>query len=317
MIETLPLLAFPSSGTLTIMIFHRVLSAPDPLRPGEPDTARFDRLMRFVAGSFTVLPLPDAVAALADDRLPRRTCCITFDDGYADNLTNALPILERYRLPATVFVATGYLDGGRMFNDAIIDAIGKTPKAVLDLSEIELGIYPVGDTAERQAAVAAILRQIKFRAPELRDAQVRRFLEIAECGPLPDDIMLSSGQLREMSRRGIEIGGHTVAHTILTTLEDDRALREMIEGRERIEAVTGRTVSSFAYPNGLPGRDFADRHVAMARAAGFARAVTTAPGVGRPGCDVFRLPRFTPWARSLVKASAQLVRNARQDAVMA
>ena len=201
-----------------------------------------------------------------------------------------------------------------MFNDAIIDAIGRTPKTVLDLSEIELGFHRVGDTAEKRAAVAEILRQIKFREPDLRDAQVRRFLEIAECGPLPDDIMLNSGQLREMSRRGIEIGGHTVAHTILTTLDDDRALREMIDGRERIEAITGRTVTSFAYPNAMPGRDFADRHVGMARSAGFARAVTTASGVGRPGSDVFRLPRFTPWARSLVKASAQLVRNARQDA---
>lgn len=312
MIERLPLLAWPLRPTLTILIFHRVLPAIDPLRPGEPDIQRFDRMMGFLARNFNVMSLPEAAAGLAEGRLPRRACCITFDDGYADNLTNALPILERYRLPATVFVATGYLDGGRMFNDSVVDAIAATGKIALDLGEIDLGRHSLRDADEKRAAVAAILAQLKIRPPELRDAQVARFLGIAECGPLPRDIMLTSAQVGELSRRGVEIGGHTVAHTILTTLDDQRALDEMREGKERLEAITGETVTSFAYPNGRPGRDFTSRHVQLVRAAGFARAVTTAPGVGRPRSDMFQLPRFTPWATEPFKASAQLVRNAWQ-----
>lgn len=311
MIKKLPLLFWPRRQTLTTLIFHRVLPAPDALRPGEPDPVRFDQLMRFIAGNFAVLPLPEAVARLQNGTLPRRACCITFDDGYADNLTIALPILEKYRLPATVFVATGYLDGGRMFNDAVIDAIALSRKDQLDLRKLDLGLYPLGSNEEKLAAVSAILNRIKFSPPELRDQQVAGILEAADCGPLPADIMLTSKQVKELAERGVEIGGHTVAHTILTTLDDDRALEEIKVGKQQLEAITGKTVTSFAYPNGKPGRDYAEHHVPLVKAAAFKRAVSTASGVGVCESDKYQLPRFTPWGNSEFKIAAQLVRNAR------
>lgn len=311
MIEKLPFLFWPRCQTLTTLIFHRVLPASDPLRPGEPDPARFDQLMRFVAGNFDVLPLPEAVARLQNGTLTRRACCITFDDGYADNLTIALPILEKYRLPATVFVATGYLDGGRMFNDAVIDAIALAQNATLDLRTLELGVFPLGTREEKRAAIDAILNRIKFSPPELRDQQVAGILEAAACGPLPTDIMLTSRQVKELAGRGLEIGGHTVAHTILTTLDDERALDEITTGKRQLEAIIGKPVTSFAYPNGKPGRDYTKHHVPLVKVAGFERAVSTAPGVGVCGADTFQLPRFTPWGSSVFKNAAQLVRNAR------
>jgi peptidoglycan/xylan/chitin deacetylase (PgdA/CDA1 family) len=310
MIEKIPLLAWPPGQVLTILIFHRVLTRLDPLRPSEPDAKRFDALMRFMASNFTVLPLVGAVDLLERGKLPRRACCITFDDGYADNLTIAQPILEKYGLPATVFVATGYLDGGRMFNDAVIDAIAATAKPMLDLSDFDLGQHALQTLEEKQAAVAAILNQIKFRPPQLRDEQLHAMLERTECGLLPKDIMLTSAQVQELARRGVEIGGHTVAHTILTTLDNERALEEMCSGRQRLEELLAKPVTSFAYPNGKPVRDYAARHVAMARAAGFERALSTASGAARETSDIFQLPRFTPWASNLARAAVQLTRNA-------
>lgn len=311
MIEKLPLLAWPRRQTLTTLIFHRVLPAPDPLRPGEPDPARFDQLMRFIAGNFAVLPLSEAVDRLQRRTLPRRTCCITFDDGYADNLTIALPILEKYKLPATVFVATGYLDGGRMFNDAVIDAIALAKTELLDLRPLDFGLYPLSTVKDKRGAVAAILNRIKYSEPQLRAEQVAVILDAVACGPLPTNIMLTSEQLRELALRGVEIGGHTVAHTILTTLEDDRALEEMVQGKQKLETIIGKPVTSFAYPNGKPERDYAARHVPLVRQAGFERAVSTASGVGVSGCDIYQLPRFTPWGASLVRKGVQLVKNAR------
>lgn len=311
MIEKLPLLAWPRRQTLTTLIFHRVLPAPDPLRPGEPDQLRFDQLMRFIAGNFAVLPLPEAVNQLQRGTLPRRACCITFDDGYADNLTIALPILEKYKLPATVFVATGYLDGGRMFNDAVIDAIALAKTDLLDLRLLDLGLFPLSTVEDKRGAIAAILNRIKYSDPQLRAEQVAGILDTATCGPLPTDIMLTSQQLRELARRGVEIGGHTVAHTILTTLEDDQALEEMAQGKHQLEAMIGKPVTSFAYPNGKPERDYAAQHVPLVRQAGFERAVSTAFGVGVAGSDIYQLPRFTPWGTSEIKMAVQLLRNAR------
>ena len=311
MIESLPLLAWPPfRQALTILIFHRVLAVPDPLRPGEPDVAGFDRFMGFIARHFDVLPLRDAAARLKQGRLPRRACCISFDDGYADNLTIALPILEKYRLPATVFIATGYLDGGRMFNDAVIDAIAATGHPRLDLTGIGLGEHALAGFEARRAAIAAILEQLKYRPPEQRRENVARLLELADGGPLPTDIMLTAAQVKALSQRGIEIGGHTVNHPILASVEDDVARQEITAGKQRLETITGKPVLTFAYPNGRPHRDYAARHVAMVRELGFELAVSTAHGVGNPESDVFQLPRFTPWGATNLRRSAQMLRNA-------
>lgn len=311
MIEKLPFIFWPRCRILTTLIFHRVLPAPDPLRPDEPDVARFDQLMHYVAANFAVLPLPEAVDRLIRGTLPHRACCITFDDGYADNLTIALPILEKYRLPATVFVATGYLDGGRMFNDAVIDAIALSKNTELDLNGIDLGLHPLNTTAQKLAAIECILSHMKFSEPSLRNRQLAGILEAAACGPLSTDIMLTSQQTKELASRGVEIGGHTVAHNILTTLENDHALEEISNGKQQLEALINRPVTSFAYPNGKPFRDYAKSHIPLVRQAGFERAVTTAPGVANQQTDCWQIPRFTPWDRSIVGWSVRLARNAR------
>lgn len=311
MIEALPLLAWPvHRQALTILMFHRVLPAPDALRPGEAVAAVFDRQMAFLASHFSVLPLAQAVGSMRRGALPRRACCITFDDGYADNLTVALPILERYRLPATVFVATGYLDGGRMFNDAVIDAVARAAGPTLNLQGMGLGHYPLRTIEERRAAVSAVLEHLKYQPPAEREAGVASLIRLAGCGALPTDTMLTSEQLLELSRRGVEIGGHTVAHTILSTLDDDQARQEMALGKQQLEAIVGKPVSTFAYPNGRPHRDYSARHAAIAREVGFELAVTTAHGVGNTDSDVFQLPRFTPWGASVTMLGARMMRNA-------
>ena len=310
MIDRLPLLAWPNQPVLTTLIFHRVLAAPDPLRPFEPDIDRFDLLMSFVARNLAVLELADAVDRLRRGALPRRACCITFDDGYSDNLTIALPILEKFCLPATVFVATGYLDGGRMFNDAVIDCISLTNEPRLDLRSLGLGVHVLNSNAAKSTAVAAILDVLKFSDPERRNQQVDGLLQVAACGGLPTDIMLTSDQLREMSRRGVEIGGHTVTHPVLTSVGNDRALSELAEGKRCLERIVGKPVSSFAYPNGRPTRDYGSQHVVMAKEVGFERAVTTAAGVAVRSTDAFQLPRFSPWNRSMFAWNASLARNA-------
>ena len=108
-----------SRARLSILIFHRVHAARDELFPGEPTAEEFERLVRHLGTFFVALPLAEAIRSLAAGTLPARALCITFDDGYADNLTIAAPILARHSMPATVFVATGFLDEGCMWNDRV------------------------------------------------------------------------------------------------------------------------------------------------------------------------------------------------------
>ncbi|MCK9259472.1 MAG: polysaccharide deacetylase family protein [Azoarcus sp.] len=123
-------------GRLSIFIFHRVLSAPDPLFPDEVDIERFSQILDWIGAWFNVVPLSRAVDDLAAGTLPARAAAITFDDGYADNLLNAAPCLAERGMPASFFIATGFLDGGRMFNDNVIEAVRHTTLDHIELSSI-------------------------------------------------------------------------------------------------------------------------------------------------------------------------------------
>jgi peptidoglycan/xylan/chitin deacetylase (PgdA/CDA1 family) len=112
---------------LIVLTYHRVLPAPDPMLTAEPDAGLFEAQMTFLARYMVVLPLVEALRRLEAGTLPRRAIAITFDDGYANNAQVALPILRRLGLPATFFIATGYLDGGCMWNDAVIETLRRCP----------------------------------------------------------------------------------------------------------------------------------------------------------------------------------------------
>lgn len=291
---------------LAILIFHRVLPQPDALLEEEPDAARFDWQMRVLAEHFNVLPLGEASARLAAGTLPARAVAITFDDGYADNAAVALPILQRHGLTATFFVSTGYLGGGMMFNDRIIEALRRAPGPALELSAHGLGCHPVGSVGERRRAVAAVIRAIKHRPPEERSRLADAVVEA--CGvSLPDDLMMRPEQVRELHRAGMEVGGHTVSHPILAKLPADAARAEIAQGRAALEAIIGDRVNLFAYPNGRPGQDYLPEHVKMVAGMGFSAAVSTRWGAAGGGSPQFELPRFTPWDRTPARFAARLI----------
>src|SRR5687768_16576249 len=106
----------PWSRCLSILIYHRVIPEPDPLLPDEICARQFDWHLALLGRWFRVLALAEAVAQLRDGTLPARAACVTFDDGYADNVSAALPLLRKHGMPATFFLATAYLVGGRMWN---------------------------------------------------------------------------------------------------------------------------------------------------------------------------------------------------------
>lgn len=295
-------------GRLSILIFHRVLAEPDPLFPDEPDAARFDSVCAWLGQWLNVLPLAEAVTRLKDRSLPARAACITFDDGYADNCTQALPILERHSLPATFFIATGFLDGGRMWNDTLIESIRSARTGSLDLGALGLGALPLRSLEDRRAALARIIPALKHLEPDAREAAVARVAELC-AAELPDDLMLTSAQLGELHAAGMGIGAHTVTHPILARCDEATARREIVTGRAELEALIGERVGLFAYPNGKPGTDYLPVHAAMIEELGFDAAVSTAPGASAPGDDIYQLRRFTPWDRPRWKFGLRLALN--------
>jgi peptidoglycan/xylan/chitin deacetylase (PgdA/CDA1 family) len=302
------LLRLASAPRLSVLAYHRVVREHDAMRPGEPTPAQFEARMRWVAANFEVLPLAEAVRALREDRLPRRALSITFDDGYADNHDLALPILRRLGLPATFFVATGYLDGGCMFNDVVIEALRHAPGPELALEDLGFGRHPVGSVAQRRQAVGRILERLKYGEPTRRHELARRIAERAGIGD-PAGLMMTSQQVAALHAAGMAVGAHTVSHPILTQIPLDRAREEIVASRERLQEITGARVRLFAYPNGKPLRDYGRQHAQLAREVGFDAAVSSAWGAARAGDDLYQLPRFTPWDRANWRFALRLVKN--------
>ncbi|ANB03759.1 polysaccharide deacetylase [Ectothiorhodospira sp. BSL-9] len=297
-----------SQARLSILIYHRVLPEPDPLLPSDPDAATFRWQMQVVSKLFNVVPLSEAVKRLQNGTLPPRAACITFDDGYADNHDVALPILREQGLPATFFVATGFLDGGMMFNDRVLETIRRMPSGDLDLVDIGLGKRRIDGLGERKALIKEVIQSVKYLESGEREEKVAQLA--AECPQaLPTDLMMTSAQLKGLDAAGMEIGGHTHSHPILARLEDDQARADILKGKEILESLLSHDVRLFAYPNGKPGSDYLATHAEMVRACGFDAAVSTAWGVSTAQTDRYQLARFTPWDATPGRFGLRLARN--------
>ena len=296
---------------LSVLVLHRVLASPDALFPEAIDAARFDQMCGWLKSLFNVLPLDEAVRRLRAGSLPERALAISFDDGYADNYSQALPILVRHGLPATFFITTGFIGGGRMWNDTVIEAVRRTALSALDLRDLmggEPSVYALDGSANRRAAIEAIIGQAKYLAIEERERVANEIAERADA-TLPTDLMMTARQVVDMRRAGMQIGAHTVSHPILAKLDERAARREIQDSKRYLEDVLGERVGLFAYPNGKPGEDYTPGIVALARETGFDAAVSTAWGAAHRATDPFELPRFTPWDRSRLRFGARMANN--------
>jgi peptidoglycan/xylan/chitin deacetylase (PgdA/CDA1 family) len=300
-------------GRLAILIYHRVLPGIDPMRTFEVDAATFDWHMQLVARYFTPLPLSEAIERLDTDSLPRRALCVTFDDGYADNHDVALPLLRRWNVPATFFVTTAHLNGGMMWSDGVIEALRFIPGDHVNLDDIGLGNHSLTDTKDRAAAALAILLKARYLHPRERLTLVERLTD--SIGTLPvSRLMMTAEQIVALRAAGMEIGGHTVSHPILTQVADTEGWDEIVHNKEELESVLGEKLCLFAYPNGSPGKDYAARHIDMVKRAGYTAAVSTAWGAAASAVDRYQLPRVMPWDATAIRFGLRLLLCYGQDA---
>jgi peptidoglycan/xylan/chitin deacetylase (PgdA/CDA1 family) len=304
----LQLLAPGGSETpLSILIFHRVLERPDDLFPDEMHAQEFDRICQWMSSWFNVLPLDIAVAKLKSSSLPARPACITFDDGYRDNHDVAMPILRKHGLPATFFIATGFLDGGRMWNDSVIESIRLT-KVQEELNLGQLGSYAMTSIADRARAIQKLVGQIKYLPNEQRHAATEQIRAAADV-ELPNNLMMSSEQVKALHSAGMQIGAHTKSHPILARLTDGEAYQEIEESKLMLEALLNDRVRLFAYPNGKPGEDYLPRDVSAVKRLGFDAAVSTRWGVSTGTHDPFEIRRFTPWDKQRHRFGLRMLTN--------
>ena len=288
-----------------VLLYHRVAErAPDPLglcvHPGH-----FEEHLE-VLRSERVVPL----AELAGGEVQDGAVAISFDDGYADNLHEALPRLEEAGLPATVFAATGHIARGEGFFWDALTRLLLGEGAVPDRLAVDIGgeerSWPLGSGEERERARYDLHHLLQPRSPEV----IAAVLDQLGARPGDGDVPVGPDGLAALAR-GVDVGAHTRRHVSLR-FQPPEVQRAEIEGsRDDVEEWTGRRPTGFSYPFGIPGRDFVPRTERLVEAAGFAYAVGNAPGLLTPETNRFAIPRFVPpsagrdeFARWLTKVRA-------------
>ncbi|MBA4291116.1 MAG: polysaccharide deacetylase [Pseudomonas sp.] len=304
-----PFLQLLSKDKLSVFQFHKIPKQAHVLVPGDITLAGFERMLDQVVSQFCVLPLEDAAARLKTGRLPRRAACITFDDGYADWMTGALPALRQRNLHATFFITTGQFGNGPpLWHERIQAAVLAHPGPVLEMGLPSLGQPSLATLAERQALVVQLEQELKYLTLSAREQALSR-LEAA-AGVHPESLpRMSAAQLRDLQSQGFGVGGHTVNHPILDYCNEAELVEEVAGVREQLAAIVGGPIVGFAYPNGRPHADFSRHHVEAVRRAGYHYAVTTHWGVANRCTSSFQIPRFTPWAERQWHALFQTGRN--------
>ena len=293
---------------IRILFTHRVL---DDTAREERDWARawghmtrreFESRIAFVVRHYRPISLDRCLELLStQEPLREDYVVLTLDDGYADNLRNACPVLHRYQVPATFFVSTGAVGtSSLLWVDQVYQAIAHTERKVLRADWLKREVQ-LGSLRERMVAGSRVVNLLKRVSSPEREQRQRDLLDWLGGTTVASeaDRMLTWDEARQLSRNPLfSIGAHTVSHAVLTSLSRDEARREVEESVGQLSHEIGRPCSHFAYPNGKKG-DFTPFHVALLRSAGVRSACTTIAGTNLPGSDAYRLRRapLAPRAR--------------------
>lgn len=286
------------TASVPVLMFHGVLpdAGSSPFNASgkfvSPEKMRtfLERLSRI----FRVVEMKEFVESAIRGRRLSNAMVLTFDDGYENVYRHAYPVLAGMGMPFTVFVSTGFVDTGAVLAwDALNYAVRTTAAETLPA-----GILPRDAdlrTSEARADAARLLKAaLKTETADRVAAIAGRICEtlgVPRDGPQWNPVrFLSSGQIREMAERGVEFGGHTISHPILSRESPERVRAEVRGCKSALEAMTGRPVAVFAYPNGGRG-DFDEATKRELREAGYAASFSTIHGLHRPGDDLFEIRR--------------------------
>lgn len=296
------LFAFFNRKKIAILFYHGV-SAREAFSGIENHQGKHVRLslfrkhLAFLARRYRVLPLPDVLHAMRTGvSLPAYTAVITFDDGYENNATVALPCLRDAGMSAAFFLSTAYIGTSeclwvdqleQIFNDEGLSRV--FVRFGLKRETIELKT----DEDRREAN-----RLIRWFCKQLTDAEKKTWLLafFAENAIVPpkaegDHRFMTWDQVGELHAGEMSVGPHTMTHAIVTRLTPAEMEREIAGARAACEEHLGVPCPFFAYPNGRPG-DFDKESNALLRRLGFACALTTIHGLNHPDCNLYTLKRI-------------------------
>ena len=303
-----------------ILLYHRVAEVQSDPWLLSVTPRHFAEQLEVLRKIGPPIRLRDLAQNLREGKCPYRPLVVTFDDGYADNLYNAKPLLERYEIPATIFLTTGCMGQDREFwwdeLDRLLLQPGRLPRALhlnIDGTTHDWDLGEAADYGEDVAQHHRNWRPWDKHDPSARQSLYRALYHLLR--PLPADEqrkvledLVTWSSARPGGRPGfrpltiqeiltlaqgdlVDIGSHTTTHPVLSACSAATQREEIQQSKTYLEQVLGSPVTSFAYPHGGQS-DYTAETVALVREAGFACACSASANVVRRAADPFRLPRL-------------------------
>jgi len=291
---------------VAILVYHRVSPKTYPWYLDALSPEDFEREIAYLHKVAEIMSLDLLVDRLVrGEFLSPRNVAITFDDGYKDNYRFAYPILQKYNVPVTIFLTTGFIGGSSMiWADKVCYAIWNTSMKEFEIDG--LGRYSLRSDAEKIFSMREVVCFLNKVTEEQKNSLIGVLLKTLGVdipASLGGELALSWDEIREMSRDRISFGAHTVSHPILTRLPFEEAKSEITRSKRDIEQNLDHSVTSFAYPNGEFG-DFNAEIIEFLKESGFTFAVTGIPRFLTSSSDLYSLDRIPPgWSYYTFKAS--------------
>ncbi|MFO0945484.1 MAG: polysaccharide deacetylase family protein [Planctomycetota bacterium] len=286
---------------LLIVMYHGLVEDHSPSPPSWLllSVSRFEAQMHYLKSNYDVISVGEALQRMQEGRpFTRPTACITFDDGYRNNYTLGWPILRRHGLPATIYLASDFIDTDRVIWTIRLERMLLMGNGTLDLSDFDLGEYSLNPAlrcsweCSCDRLKGALYRMAEESREEVLEAISRR-LGLGDLGAFSDFLPMTWSDARRMAEEGlVEFGGHTANHVVVSALGDEAQEDEIRQSMTTLEREIGVPPLSFAYPNGSE-EDFDDRAKAVVRETSALGALSTIEGLNSPGEDMYALKRIS------------------------
>jgi peptidoglycan/xylan/chitin deacetylase (PgdA/CDA1 family) len=294
---------------LRVLTYHRVdrFDAHPELDPGliSATPEAFEQQMRYLATNYHVISAPELLELERTRQvLPPRSLLLTFDDAYSDFAEHAWPILQRYRLPVTLFVPTAFPDqqARAFWWDRLYDALRQTARQ--DDLQLPFGKLRMATMAGRMRAFRQLKEFMKSLPHHEAMEQIEQLCCELDAAP-PISSVLGWDALRQLARAGVTLGAHTQTHPLMNRISREEVRDEVVGSLHDLEREIGAALPLFAYPSG----GFDDEVIQILKQEGIALAFSTVRGANDLGkADRLRLRRFTVGARTtLALLRAQLL----------
>ena len=277
---------------VVVLGYHRVTVMPSDPNSLAVSPDNFRAQMEYLKRNFQIVRFEEDWS-----KVRKPAIAVTFDDGYADNMLEALPVLEDVGVPATFFISTGNLETGSEFwwDDLERMVLGGASYPVrFELKDVQHGrTWPTATIEERKGLLRDLIQlAMKINAEQ----RAGWFGQIREWGggcrpageanrPLTPDELINFAK-----SKWVTIGSHTVTHSSLAVLSEEEQRHEIISSKLDLEKLLGREINVFSYPFGKRS-DYDTTTIRICREAGFLKAATAFPGHCYRWSDPYQLPR--------------------------